>query len=98
MQLVSTNEFNYPKDQTVTFSYEYGDVDPMSFVLSELEPEVTGDGTIYMFQLSSELYSNPMIDFTIKANYTLTEEKLEALGDNYEGNLYNEFTYQILGA
>ena len=96
MQLVATNDFNYPKDQTVTFSAD--GVDSMSFVLSELEPEVTGDGTIYMFQLSSELYNQPMIDFVIKANYTLTEEKLSELGNNYVGNLYNEFTYQILGA
>lgn len=96
MQLVATSEFIYPKDQTVTFSAD--GAQSMSFVLSELEPEITGDGTYYMFEISSELYEQPMIDFTIKANYTLTEEKLEALGDNYEGNLYNEFTYQILGA
>ena len=96
IMLVAQNEFNHPNDQIVTFSAD--GVESMSFVLGDCTSEQTADGTTYIFTLNQELYEQALINFTINANYTLTEEKLEALGNNYEGNLYKKFFYQILGA
>ena len=97
LMFVVMNTLMYPQDQYVTFSAD--GVTSMSFKLEDAKSGAySADGTTYYFTLSQELYEQAIINFKVKANYTLTEEKLIALGDNYTGSLYKEFEYQILGA
>ena len=88
----------YPHEQTVVFSVDGDTVDPVSLELSECVTGQTSDGTNYEFTVTQDIYETGVINFAINANYTLTDEKLEALGNNYEGDLYCKYIYQITGA
>ena len=69
----------------------------MEFVLSDCIAATTSDGTVYEFALNEALYEAGDLEYKIKVNYTLTEEKISELGNKYSGNLYKEFDYMVMG-
>ena len=83
------------EDATITFSAD--GAQSMTFNMADCISYVhPSDGTAYYFSLSQELYEADILRYEVNGiNYTITNEKLEALGNNYTGSIYNKYSYDI---
>ena len=90
----------FDKNQTIVFNgtFDLEPISPVSYILSDcLESYDDVNGYYYVFVLSDELMTAGNLTIDIKFNYTLSKENYDALGSNYSGNLYNQYTIHTTG-
>lgn len=84
---------------TITGNYNGDDLGSFTKVLKDTEIIVDEYGTTtYRFEVSSSFYECIMVgdaSVVMKFNYTLTKDKLERLGNNYSGNLYDNLVISV---
>lgn len=88
----------YDKDQEVEF---VGYFDPneeptrIKVKLSDYLVSNTDDGDNYIFDIDSSYIVGGTLELHMMYNYTLTEDRYDAIKDVYIGNLYKEYTVNI---
>ena len=92
----------YDKNQTIEFTgSDNGDeLTPYTMVLSDATIIEDGDELVYRFSVPTAFYDvvtsgQGSANLNIMYNYSLTEEKLQQFGNNYEGNLYDKLSISI---
>ena len=84
---------------TITGNYNGDDLGSFTKVLKDTEIIIDDYGTTtYRFEVSSSFYECIMVgdaSVVMKFNYTLTKDKLDRLGNNYSGNLYDDLVISV---
>ena len=90
------------ENQEITINGNYNGDDLGSFNVALKDTEIIVDDyygfTTYKFEVDTAYYEcimfgNASVD--MKFNYTLTKDKLEQLGNNYSGNLYDDLSLSV---
>ena len=101
-QLSIPNAMAFDLSQTVVLNGNDNgnDLDPYYIDLSTAEVIESADSIMINFNLPESFatiidYGQGTVTVDVLYNYTLTKEKLEKLGNNYSGNLYDKLTLSV---